>query len=490
MTAPAAPAHPPRAAAHRPHPIRPGQRYRALYGLRAVAALAVIVTHVAFWTGNYTTGWAGRAAARLDVSVALFFVVSGFLLTLPMFRAAARGRPQPSLRGYARRRALRILPAYWIAVALALLLLPSNRGADAGTWWRHLLLLQIYGPGWSADGLVQTWSLCTEVSFYLVLPLLVRRLCGRPGAPWRPRRVLAGIGALTLAGYGWLLWVSADTAVLGPLNLWLPSFAGWFGAGMAMAVLTESPPRIGRRLRELAASPGTCLAGAAALYALACTDVAGPLGLDRPAPAEVLVKNALYLGVGVLAVAPLVLGGGGWWGVLLSTRPAVYIGQISYGLFLYHMTVLIGGYAVLHRQQFTGGMPATLFLTVVVATALAALSYRFVEAPLMWEPAAARTPAPHSPAPRPAEPQEREPAEREPAERGPQPAEPAGAAPRRVVDDAGHGPTCGAGSTCPQCRKRRLRGRPVVRPGQRARTPDPDHLPGWEALPAIFGRRR
>ena len=361
-------------------------RYPALHGLRGLAALAVVVTHVAFYTGNYTTNALGRAVARLDVSVALFFLLSGFLLTLPMFRAAAQGRPLLGVRAFLWRRAVRILPAYWVGVVLALLLLPSNRTADAVTWLRHLLLVQIYTPGWFADGLVQTWSLCTEVSFYVALPFLVRRLCGPAGTPWRPRRVLVAIGALSVAGWAWLYWASADPAVVGPLNLWLPSFASWFGAGIAMAVLVAAGPGFtgGARLRDLASSPGTCLTGAAAVYALACTDIAGPLGLDRPAPVEALVKNVLYLVIAVLMTAPLIVGDRrSGWHVLLECRPAVWFGEISYGVFLTHLTVLGATFAVLGRPPFTGAMPAALFLTLLVSTVLGALSYRCLEAPLL-----------------------------------------------------------------------------------------------------------
>src|SRR5829696_7110117 len=76
----------------------------ALDGLRAVAAAAVLLTHVAYRTGETTQGAGGAVLARLDAGVAVFFVLSGFLLYRPHATARAAGTPAPSLRRYALRR--------------------------------------------------------------------------------------------------------------------------------------------------------------------------------------------------------------------------------------------------------------------------------------------------------------------------------------------------------------------------------------------------
>jgi peptidoglycan/LPS O-acetylase OafA/YrhL len=169
--------------------------FPGLDGARALAAGAVLVHHVAFWTGEYTPDLAGRALARLDVGVPVFFVLSGFLLSRPLFLAGARDLPRPRTAAYLWRRALRILPAYWLTVAAALLLLPRNGDAGPGTWLSHLALGQVYGTDHIADGLSHTWSLCVEVAFYLVLPVAatvsvasaaaVHLLVERPLRRWR-----------------------------------------------------------------------------------------------------------------------------------------------------------------------------------------------------------------------------------------------------------------------------------------------------------------
>ncbi|HZG91831.1 MAG TPA: acyltransferase [Pseudonocardia sp.] len=361
-----------------------GHEFPCLDGLRGLAAAAVVVTHCAFVTGGYTAAFPGPALARLDVAVAVFFVLAGFLLSLPMFRAAAGAAPPRRTAAYLWRRALRILPAYWAAVAVALLLLPANRDAGPADWARQLGLLQIYGPSWTREGLSHTWSLCTEVAFYLLLPVLVRWLVRVTGPGWHPGRVLAGLGVLTAAGTGWLLWVESDAQVVGSLNLWLPTFAGWFCAGMALAVVAASPGRFAA-VGALAASPGTCWAVAGALFWIACTPVAGPLGLTAPEPAAAVVKNLLFLGTGALLVLPLVLGDQtrGRLRAALAGRPARWLGTVSYGLFLFHMSVLVGFYAVTGWTPFTGGFWPALVVAASGGLLLAALSHRVLERPLM-----------------------------------------------------------------------------------------------------------
>jgi peptidoglycan/LPS O-acetylase OafA/YrhL len=376
--------------------------YPALDGLRAVAATAVVTTHVAFWTGSYTPDLLGRALGRLDVGVAVFFVLSGFLLSRPLFLAAVRGRPAPRAAAYLWRRALRILPAYWLTVAAALLLLPANRGAGPDTWIRHLSLTQSYGSGWFGAGLTHTWSLVTEVAFYLVLPVAGAALVrlGR-SAPERPTKVLAALGVATVGGLCWLWVVTSAAPLPAPMNLWLPGFAGWFAAGMAFAALSVADPdwRPVRILHALGSSPATCWAVAGALFWILATPLAGPIDLSSPTPAEAVLKSVLDLGIAAFAVLPLVFG--------LTTRSrardvlsgpvARYLGEISYPLFLGHVLVLALGYPALGLALFTGNFVLVLLATWLVGVAAASVVYLLVERPLRrWRalvPATPRAPS-------------------------------------------------------------------------------------------------
>ncbi|WP_214403230.1 acyltransferase family protein [Pseudonocardia lacus] len=363
------------------------RRYPCLDGLRAIAATVVVLTHAAFMTGNYAETGAGRFFARLDVGVALFFALSGFLLALPMLRAVANGEPRPRTAAYLWRRALRVLPVYWLTVVVALLLFPGENGASPGDWLRHVALAQIYGWGWLREGLTHTWSLSTEVSFYLVLPFLVAGLARLSGDRWRPRRVLAGLGALMLLGLVWLYWAEADERVTGPLNLWLPAFACWFGVGVGMAVLVATGPswRPVRVAHELGRSPWTCWAIAGALFWITCTPVAGAIGLVQQSGAEAVTRNLLYAGVAAFVVWPLVFGPQreGRLRVALSSRPMAYLGEISYGIFLFHLVVLHSYYIVIDQPTFTGDVWSTAVVGWAGGALIAAASYRLMERPLM-----------------------------------------------------------------------------------------------------------
>ncbi|MGY1714457.1 acyltransferase family protein [Geodermatophilus sp. SYSU D01106] len=365
---------------------RTERAFPALDGLRALAATAVVLTHAAFATGDHTSSALGRVLAHLDVGVPVFFVLAGFLLSRPFLLAAAEGRPAPRAVPYLWRRALRILPAYWITVAAALLLLPGNDGAGPATWVRHLLLVQVYDDGGFAAGLTHTWSLCTEVAFYLVLPLaaggLVRLGRRDPGRPWP---VLAALGGVALLGLAWLVavWTAQRTFV--PTDLWLPAFSGWFAGGVALAALTVADPgwRPVRIARELAGGLGTCWAGAAVLFWIACTPVAGPLGLAAPSAGQAVTRSLLYGGVAVLLVAPLVLGEqSGRVRAALSSRTARLLGEVSYGLFLVHVVLLTGGYDLTGTPVFTGPLVLVAPATWLAGVGVAWLLYVLVERPL------------------------------------------------------------------------------------------------------------
>ena len=105
--------------------VETGPTFPVLDTLRAVGALAVLTTHATFQSGDYVRhGALGTLFSRLDVGVAIFFVLSGFLLSRPFLARAANGDAHPSVRHYYRKRLLRIYPLYVFTVILALTLIP------------------------------------------------------------------------------------------------------------------------------------------------------------------------------------------------------------------------------------------------------------------------------------------------------------------------------------------------------------------------------
>src|ERR1700710_648212 len=116
----------------RPARARSGAAFfPAVEGLRAVAALLVVLVHVAFVAGlTSSPGGTGAYTARAEVGVGVFFVISGFLLYRPWVLAHRDGAAGPPLARFLVRRALRILPLYWVALAVTWLLVPRSRPKD------------------------------------------------------------------------------------------------------------------------------------------------------------------------------------------------------------------------------------------------------------------------------------------------------------------------------------------------------------------------
>ncbi len=347
-------------------------RVPALTGLRAVAALLVVGTHAAFATGYLTHGYLGGIYARLEIGVAIFFVLSGFLLFRPWVRAAAHGGPPPSLTRYSRHRVRRVVPAYVLTVVATFeIYTVFTPGPNPGQTWhgllRHLTFTQIYTDDYLTTmlhpGLSQMWSMAVEVAFYAALPalayLLLRVLCR---GQWRPARMLTGIAALAAITPAWLILVVSTEVLPNSAGMWLPAHLAWFAGGMALAVL-QAMGAHGR-----AAVAGTV---AVALYLVVSTPIGGALPGPDPAWAPV-AKSLLYTAIATLAVAPLALGSPGWYSRLLASRPMVWLGEISYEIFLLHVVAMaLVMHLVLGWPLFTGSMPgliaATLALTVPAA---------------------------------------------------------------------------------------------------------------------------
>src|ERR1700738_967148 len=203
----------------------------AVEGMRACAAIGVVITHVAFDTGH-SSGIDGRLFGRFDLAVAVFFALSGFLLWRS-HAAAARGlASRPSTGHYLRSRGVRIMPAYLVAVVVILTLLLDGNHPNLTVWLANLSLTQVYVPLTLTAGLTQMWSLSVEISFYLALPflaLLARRL------PVRAR--IPAIAGVAVASFGWALIPFEAPFGINPLN-WPPAFFSWFAAGMLLAELT------------------------------------------------------------------------------------------------------------------------------------------------------------------------------------------------------------------------------------------------------------
>ncbi len=362
-------------------PAKTGDRYPALDGLRAIAVLCVVMTHIGFQTGQTFRGEVGALLARLDFGVTIFFLLSGFLLYGPFVRATLAGRPVPSTRTYLRNRALRILPGYWVAV-LVVMPVMASRFVSPGELANQLLLLQSYTEGHLLPGLTQMWSLGVEVAFYVALPLLAA--CARTGLRSQARL----LSAMVVASVLWTLMTRGlgfpDASVGG---LWLPAYLDWFALGMAVAVARAWHDRTGRWpvLDQLGDAGGTCWAIGALLLWLTATPLSGPRGLEPATPGEALTKHLLYGLAALFLLLPAVFGTDDRSPVrrFLESPPMRWVGKVSYGVFLWHLLVLELVFRLPGFTLFDANVPLVMALVIPASLAVAALSLRLVEEPAL-----------------------------------------------------------------------------------------------------------
>lgn len=377
-------------------------RFPLFDSLRGLAVLAVVVYHVFIFSGALNRRGIGDAVAVLgSLGPILFFALSGFLLYRPWVAARATGKPPPDTLRYGRRRALRILPAYWFALTV-LALWPGIAGPFTGDWWRYYLFLQLYDARTLGLGIPVAWTLCVEVTFYLALPLWAAALrrAGLATELW----ALAG-----LAAAGAAVQIAAGREAIS--DTWASSLPGeclWFALGMALAVLSVGRNELGNgwrtRLDAVARRPLACWAVAAAAYAGIVALRAAPGGLfgivraiDTVQPYPKLVADLALTATMIAAamVPALDIAAGGLPRRVLAAAPLALLGVISYGVYLWHLTIaelLILPAMPTHFDARglglgadigNGGTPLLLVATLAVTCLVAATSYRFVELPFL-----------------------------------------------------------------------------------------------------------
>ena len=340
--------------------MNPNSTYRPdIDGLRAVAVLAVVLHHLSasLVPGGY-------------VGVDVFFVISGYLITRIISREMEEGTF--TFARFYERRARRIFPALFamLAVTLAVgyfLLLPSDysgtlRGA-LGTlffssnivFWRDMAAGYFAATDAGLNPLLHTWSLAVEEQFYVFFPILLL-LCYR----YFRRHIvliLVGCAVVSLAGAA-LLVQSKSVAVF-----FLSPFRAWELLVGSLLAFNTMPVIRSRAVREAVAGAGLLAILIACFVYDAKTTFPGFAAL-----APVL---------GAAAIMHAGASGPSLVGRLLQWKPVVYIGLISYSLYLWHWPLI-----VLTRYA-TGMEPITPYIPVLLAASLAlgSLSDHFIEQP-------------------------------------------------------------------------------------------------------------
>jgi peptidoglycan/LPS O-acetylase OafA/YrhL len=370
-------------------------RFPLVDSLRAIAALSIVGYHAAFFSGLLARDSLGTAVTtNLQVGVPVFFLISGFLLYRPFAAARLRGEQQPLTRAYAWRRFLRIAPAYWVALTLSGVL-GLALAMDAARLPAYYAFGQVYDSSTYFGGLPQAWTLCVEITFYALLPLwalALRALPARSPVVWL-RQELAALALLFALGVAYKLAVvfgaDLNAGSSKPLLLSLPAYLDQFAVGMGLAVLTlwlaEREPR--PRWASFVDERGWLAWAFAALAFAAAVALVGETGRFGHAltRTEYLLRHALWTACALGLIVPAVIGEGSRGAVrrLLARRRLAFLGLVSYGVYLWHLSAMTAeGRLGLHAQGGLGWLVWAL-LGGAASVALGVASYYLVERPAL-----------------------------------------------------------------------------------------------------------
>ena len=336
--------------------MKEGLRYRPdIDGLRALAVAVVIAFH--FGVGRLQGGFVG---------VDVFFVISGYLIT-SLIRNDL-GRDRFTIREFYIRRVRRIFPALFVvlavvAVAGVMVLFPNDlfelrRTLAAATLFASNIYFYRSTDYFAAPDqeqpLLHTWSLSVEEQFYLVFPVLMLLL-----HRYLPRRWVAVLATISLGSLALSAWSVSNERTAEAFYL-LPMRAWELGAGALLAA-AGSRELVRGRAAHVVSCAGLALIGYAAMAYDATTPFPGLRALPPVLGAVLLIAAGERSAVGRV----------------LSWRPVVLVGLMSYSLYLWHYPVLVF-YRAYRLQE-----PSTVVRWALVALSLllAALSWRFVERP-------------------------------------------------------------------------------------------------------------
>jgi peptidoglycan/LPS O-acetylase OafA/YrhL len=371
-------------------PAERQQRFPALDGMRALACYAVIATHVGFATGtSIGSGAAAPWLSRLDAAVPIFLILSGFLLYRPFVLRAIRGAPAPAALDFYRRRAVRLLPAFWLSVVVTLGLL-NTHSSRPGTWLSYLTLTQIYDGHDTDPSLSHMWTLVVELSFYAALPLLALSLrVTAGGVESILQRQCLLLGCLVALSFGWQILTFRLSALSYETTKWMSGNVDWLALGMFLAVLSAVPAevhalsRLRSVLTEWAGSGGLCWLLALLLFWFCTLPVGGPIDLTVPTAWQHVTKHVLEGGTAFFLMLPLTLGPASTISSLLGNPVSRFFGEISYGVYLWHLPMLIFLQRTLRLGVFQGHYLELFLLTAGSSSLLGALSWYLLERPLL-----------------------------------------------------------------------------------------------------------
>jgi len=368
----------------------------ALDGLRAVAALSIVAFHTLLYMQfEYTplSHAIGGVWYNLASGVPLFFVLSGFLLFLPYARSMLYGKQFPSAWRFYQKRALRILPAYYVCLFVVA---PFRAFSPIRPLWLnvgiHMLFLHDDFPLYNRDLNGPFWTLAVEWQFYILLPLIALGLARLVAASRSLPRLIGWLGAF-IGGVELLRALDAQLMIHLPTNASSDTLTSGiqrefvlvtmgmqgkyleiFAVGMlcsALYVWSVEQRQLGERLRRRLGYG--VLALGVIFGVLSILDDAASAALFTPGQVwgpEIL----LYPLITGLAYGGLLLGmlwAGGWLRALFETRLLRLLGLMSFSIYLWHLPILHADIPIF--------APLSLPWRLVCVFVVSYLSYQLVE---------------------------------------------------------------------------------------------------------------
>lgn len=363
-------------------------RDAGLDGLRGIAAVSVLLFHVWLFNDAHTTtrrdGLIDYVFVELKLGLYMFFALSGFLLVRPFIRAALDRRPMPQLMPYARNRLVRLAPGYWASLlgAAALLFLAGESAARHLPAAEDAWLFAVFGQGFSADTIMQlnpaAWSLPVELSFYALVPLIGAAALYFARRAGGPTPVIATIGALAalMIAIG-LYWNHATIGENAAFRLALPGMLPYFALGMLAAMFAATYERgrtaDARRLAPALLFGTGLLVLAAGIYNYERDIYADSLQVVRDIPAA--TGFALMI-AGVATAGPLSA-----ITKSFSLKPLVALGTVSYGIYLWHVPLLLA----MRGELLPEGTLMASAIVLAASIVLGTLSWKLIEQPaIAW----------------------------------------------------------------------------------------------------------
>jgi peptidoglycan/LPS O-acetylase OafA/YrhL len=339
------------------------ETYRAdIDGLRAVAVLLVFAYHLETFAAGYVAAWRGF------VGVDVFFVISGFLISSVILREIDNA--SFSIKEFYRRRIRRIFPALVVmmlvtAIVSSYYMLPTQLYAFAKSLLAATFSISNFyflsTAGYFSSNidkpLLHTWSLAVEEQFYILFPLFLLVL-----RRFFPRRFKSAIVAVATASFILSVWVvhSSPTTAF-----YLPTTRAWellLGAMLSIDLFPRVHTAAGRNLLSV--------------VGLLAILIPGFIYINVPFPGA----SALAPCAGAAFIIAAGETGSSFVGRLLSLKPVVFIGLISYSLYLWHWPIILFQHmAMIQPRNASNHMIKGSI--VVFAFAVATLSWRFIETP-------------------------------------------------------------------------------------------------------------